>query len=93
MIKPVRNMILVSKKEVAEKLQSGLYMPGNVDEKISTGEVVGVGSGHLTSGGVVVPLEVNVGDNVVFNKHLAVEITIDGKKLFALREDQIFCIL
>jgi len=93
MVKPVRSMILVSKKEAEEKTASGLFMPGNVDEKMSTGEVVAVGSGHLTSGGAVVPLEVNVGDNVMFDNSTALQITVDGKKLFALREDQIYCIL
>lgn len=93
MVKPVRNMVLVSKKEAEEKTPSGLYMPQNVDEKVSTGEVVAVGSGHLTSGGMVVPLEVKVGDTVAFNKNMAVDLVVDGKKYLLLREDQLYCIV
>ena len=93
MVKPVRNMLLVSKSETEVKTLSGLYVPQTVDEKTSTGVVVAVGSGHLVSSGKVVPLEVEVDDKVVFNKNLAVEITVDGKKLFLLREDQVYCVL
>lgn len=92
MVKPVRNLILVSKKESEQQTPSGLFMP-TLNESVSTGEVIAVGSGHLTSGGAVVPLEVNVGDNVMFDNSTALQITVDGKKLFALREDQIYCIL
>jgi chaperonin GroES len=93
MVKPIRNQILVSKKEAEEKTASGLFMPQIVDEKVSSGEVVAVGSGHLTSSGVVIPLEVQVGDKVVFNKNMAVEINVDGKKLLLLREDNLYCVL
>jgi len=92
MVKPVRNMILVSKKDAEEKLPSGLFVI-TAEEKVSTGSVVAVGSGHLTSGGVVVPLEIAVDDVVAFNKNMAVEITVDGQKLFLMREDQVYCIL
>jgi chaperonin GroES len=93
MVKPVRNMILVKKNEVAEKLSSGLYIPQTLDERMSTGKVVAVGSGHLTSNGATVPLEVKVDDVVAFDKSMTVEITIEGQKLLLMREDQLFCIL
>jgi len=92
MAKPVRNMILVSKKDAEEKTPSGLFIV-EAEEKISTGTVVAVGSGHLTSGGVTVPLEVKEGDVVAFNKNMAVEITVEGQKLLLLREDQVYCVL
>lgn len=92
MVKPVRNMILVSKRDSEEKTASGLYMVV-AEEKVSTGTVIAVGSGHLTSGGVTVPLEIKTGDVVAFNKNMATEITVEGQKLLLMREDQVYCVL
>jgi len=93
MAKPIRNMILVRKNNQEQKTSSGLFVPQNVDEKVSTGTVVAVGSGNLTYSGKIVKLEVSVGDTVAFNKNASVEITIDNEKLILLREDQIYCVL
>ena len=91
--KVLRNRIVVSKDEAVEKLASGLYVPGNTDEKIVTGTVLAVGSGHLSSTGLLAPLEVKPSDKVVFNKNMAVDIKVDSQTYWILTEDQVLCIL
>lgn len=92
-MKPLRDCVIVSRDEAAKQTTSGLFIPANVDEKVVTGVVLAVGTGRLTSDGKSVPLEVSVGDKVVFNKNLAIEIKVDGETVSLLREDQIYCVL
>lgn len=91
--KVLRNRILVSKDEAVEKLESGLYVPGNTDEKIVTGTVLYVGSGHLSNTGLLIPLEVKPNDKIVFNKNMATDIKVGSKTYWILSEDQILCVL
>jgi chaperonin GroES len=91
-LKPLRDFLLVSRNDAPKQTAGGLYVPETVDEKIVTGTVVAVGSGRLTTDGTVVPLEVSVGDRVIFNKSYAVEIKEDNNTFLLLREEQIFCV-
>jgi chaperonin GroES len=91
--KVLRNRIIVSKDEAIEKLASGLYVPGNTDEKVVTGTVLSVGSGHLSNTGLLIPLEVKANDRVVFNKNMATEVKVDSQTYWILSEDQILCVL
>lgn len=93
MAKPIRGMILVKKIEEDEKLSSGLYKPQTMDEKVSTGTVVATGSGHLTSSGIIIPLEIKEGNKILFNKNMAVEVTVNDEKLFLMKEEQVYCVL
>lgn len=92
-VQPLRDFVAVVKDEGPKQTPGGLYVPTTVEDKIVTGTVVAVGSGHFTPKGMSVPLEVTVGDKVVFNKNLAVEVKQDGESVSILREDQILCIL
>ena len=87
-IQPIRDYIVVSKEEAAQTTASGLYI-AHTEEKIIRGTVLAVGSGRLSINGAVVPLEVAVGDKVVFNKNMAVEITDGEEKVLLLREEQL----
>lgn len=93
-IQPLRDFVLVSKEDAEEKTPGGLiYRPATVEDKIIKGLVIAVGSGRVGTDGVVVPLEVHVGDRVVFNKNFATELTNGGETALILREDQILCIV
>ncbi|HVY35818.1 MAG TPA: co-chaperone GroES [Candidatus Paceibacterota bacterium] len=77
-----------------KKSASGLIIPETAGkEKPERGIVVAVGKGKKNDAGVYVPLEVNVGDDVVFSKYGPDEITVDGIVYFILREDQILAIV
>ena len=92
MIIPIRDSIVVKKEETASKSSGGLYI-AHVEEKNVKGTVIAVGSGRVTMSGGVVPLDVAVGDKVLFNKSAASEVK-DGEETFlVLREDGVICIL
>lgn len=93
-IQPLRDFVLVVKEKTDEKTPGGLlYRPDTVEEKIIRATVVAIGSGRVTLDGSVVPMEVAVGDRVVFNKSLATELTDGEEKVLILREDQLLCIM
>jgi chaperonin GroES len=91
-VQPLRDYLVVTKEEGAKTTEGGLYI-AHTEEKNATGTVVAVGSGRITMSGVVVPLEVAVGDKIMFNKNLATEAKDGNKVVFVLREDQVICIL
>lgn len=91
-VHPIRDFIVVTKDAGPEKSPGGLFI-AHTEEKNITGTVIAVGSGRVTMNGSVVPLDVNVGDKVVFNKNLATEVKDGGESVLVLREDQVLCIL
>ena len=91
-LKPLRDYLLVSKNDMPKQTAGGLFVPDTVDEKNVTGTVLAVGSGRLTSNGITVPLEVSVGDKVMFNKNYAIELKLDGTTYLLLKEEQVFCL-
>ena len=90
---PLRDFILVSKEEPAKQTASGIYMPDTAEDKVVTGTVTAVGSGRVTSDGTVVPLEVRVGDKVIFNKNYATDLKVDERTFLLLKEEQVFCVI
>lgn len=94
MIKVLRDFVAVEKKKEEEKKSaSGLIMVSvSGDNKLVVGEVVAVGSGHLTDGGVF-PLEVKKGNKITFSKGSAVEVSDGETEYWVLREDSILAVL
>jgi chaperonin GroES len=89
----LRDFLAVKRDEVAKQTASGLFLPGETDDKNVTGTVVAVGSGRVSVNGVIVPLEVKVGDKIAFNKNMAVELKDGGETVVILREDQVLAVL
>jgi chaperonin GroES len=92
-IVPLRDFVVVVKDEAVKQTAGGLFVPTTVEEKIVTGTVFAVGSGRVVVDGTVVPLEVAVGDKVVFNKHMATELKVDGVVVQLLKEEHLLCVL
>lgn len=92
-VQPLRDFVVVVKEEAPQKTEGGLFIPGNVDGKTATATIVAVGSGRVTLDGTVVPLEVKVGDKIVFNVNLGTEVKVEGKTAYVLREDQILYVV
>ena len=93
-VRPLRDAVIVSRIKEDERAGSGLIIkPSTVENRVVNGKVLAVGSGHLTNAGAVVPLEVQVGDVVVFDKQLAVELKIDGETVYRLREEHILGVM
>lgn len=87
-IKPLADRVLVEPKEAEEKTASGLYIPDTAKEKPQRGKVVAAGSGKKDE-----PMEVKVGDEVLYGKYSGTEITVDGKDYLIMRQSDILAIV
>lgn len=92
MIVPIRDFIVVKKEEAAQTTSSGLFI-AHAEEKNTKGAVVAVGMGRVTMNGYIIPLDVGVGDTILFNKNNAVEVKDNNETFFVLREDNVICVL
>ena len=91
-VQPIRDFIVVRREDAAQTSSGGLYI-AHAEEKNVKGTVLAVGSGRVTMSGGVVPLDVQTGDKVLFNKNSAVEVKDGNETLLVLREDNIICVL
>ncbi|CAB4196879.1 GroS Co-chaperonin GroES (HSP10) [uncultured Caudovirales phage] len=92
-VQPLHDFVVVNKDDAPTQTPGGIFMPGTVEDKFVTGTVTVVGPGRLTSAGVVVPLQVSVGDRVVFNKSMGIEVKLNGETALLVREEQVLCVL
>ena len=93
-IRPIGDRIAVKPVAVEEKTKSGNVLPGSAQEKPHQGEVVAVGSGYVSQAtGQRIPLEVKVGDKVVYGRHAGVDVKFDGEELILLTENDILVVL
>jgi chaperonin GroES len=74
-------------------MQGGLYIPDSAKEKPQEGEVVAVGKGKRLEDGKVVPLDVEVGNRILFGKYSGSDIKLDGDEFMIMREDEVLGIL
>jgi len=85
--------VIVRRVEGEEKTKGGIIIPDTAKEKPMEGEIVAAGPGRLTDDGKTLPLEVKVGDRVLFGKYSGNEIKIDGEDLVMMKEEDILGIL
>ncbi len=89
---PLADRVVVRSLEETEQTRGGLYIPDTAKEKPQQGEVLAVGPGRFDEGKRV-PMEVKVGDKVLYGKYSGTEVTIDGEILLILRESDVLAIL
>ncbi len=93
-IRPLHDRIVVRRKEEEEKTAGGIVLPGSAKEKPNQGEVVAVGNGRILDNGETRPVDVKVGDTVVFGKYAGSDtIEVDGEELVILSESDIKAII
>lgn len=92
-IKPLHDRAVVRRLEEERTTAGGIVIPDSAAEKPSRGEVVAVGTGKILENGQVRPLDVRVGDKVLFGKYAGTEIKIDGEEYVVMREDDIMAVL
>ncbi len=92
MLKPLADRVVVKVFSEEEKTKGGIVLPDTAKEKPQEGEVIAVGSGRRLDNGSVVPLEVKVGDRVIFAKYGGTEVKIDDEEYLILRESDILAI-
>jgi len=91
-IKPLGDRIVIKVLEKEEKTKGGIVLPDTAKEKPQKGEVLAVGSGEIIDGKKV-PLEVKVGDTVIFSKYAGTEVKIDDVEYLILRQSDVLAIL
>ncbi len=92
-IRPLYDRIVVKRLEDKEVKIGGLFIPDSAKEKPQEGEVVAVGKGKRLEDGTVVPLDVKVGDTILFGKYSGSDIKIDGAEYMIMREDEVLGIV
>ncbi len=91
-VKPLSDRVLVKPVEREEMTKGGIYLPDTVKDKPQEGKVIAVGVGKRNEKGEIVPMEVKVGDTVIYAKYGGTEIKEDGETLMILRESDILAI-
>jgi chaperonin GroES len=92
-VRPLHDRILIKRVEEEQKTSGGIIIPDTAKEKPQEGRVIAVGNGKVTDEGKVIPLEVSVGDRILFGKYSGSEITLDGEEHLIIREEDVLAIL
>ena len=88
-IRPLHDRVVVRRKEEETTTPGGIVLPGSAAEKPVQGEVLAVGKGKILENGDVRPLDVKVGDTVLFGKYSGTEVKINGEEVLVMREEDI----
>jgi len=92
-LRPLQDRIIVKRVEEEQKTAGGIFIPETAKEKPQRGEIIAVGNGKKTEDGKVLPLDVKVGDKVLFGKYAGTEIKVEGEELLMMREDDILAVV
>lgn len=92
-LKPLADRIVVKVMTSEEKTKGGLYLPDTAKEKPQEGEVVAVGSGKVLENGQKLPLELKVGDRIIFSKYAGTEVKIDGDEYVIFSERDVLAVI
>lgn len=92
-IKPLGERVVLKVLESEEKTKSGIVLPDTAKEKPQMGKVLAVGSGRILDNGQKEPLEVKVGEKVLFAKYAGTEVKLDGEEYMVLKENDILAVI
>jgi chaperonin GroES len=88
-IRPLHDRVVVKRIEAQEQKHGSLFIPDSAKEKPQEGEVVAIGNGKRDDKGEIHPLDVKVGDRILFGKYSGSDIKMDGQEYLIMREDEI----
>lgn len=91
-IKPLGDRIIIRVIESEETTKSGIVLPGTAKEKPMQGEVLAVGSGEMVDGKKI-PLELKVGDKVIYSKYAGTEVKMDGNEYLIVRQSDVLAVI
>ncbi len=92
-VRPLQDRILVKRIDEEEKTKGGIIIPDSAKEKPMEGKVVAVGKGKILEDGKVLPLDVKVGDRILFAKYAGTDIKIGGEEHMIMREEEVLGII
>src|ERR1022692_2837438 len=91
--RPLHDRVVVKRIDAEDKSTGGIIIPDTAKEKPSQGEVVGVGPGGRDDNGKLIPIDIKVGDRVLFGKWSGTEVKIDGVEFLIMKESDIMGVL
>ena len=92
-LRPLHDRVVVKRLDNERTTASGIVIPDNAAEKPDQGEVVAVGNGKILEDGKTKPVDVKVGEKILFGKYSGQTVKVDGDELLVLREDDIMAII
>ena len=93
MLKPLADRVVVKPSQAEEMTKGGIIVPDTAKEKPVWGEVIAAGPGRVSDDGKTIPMEVKIGNKVLYGKYSGTEVTIEGEELLLMRESDIFAIM
>src|ERR1700744_1656320 len=91
-IRPLHDRVIVKRLEEERTSPGGIVIPDSAAEKPVQGKIMAVGKGKILEDGTVRPLDVKVGDKILFGKYSGTEVKIDGDELVVMREDDLMAV-
>lgn len=88
-LQPLHDRVVIKRIEETEKTRSGLFIPDTAKEKPQQGEVIAVGAGQILESGKRIPLDLKVGDHVLFGKNAGMDVIIGDEEYVIMREREI----
>jgi chaperonin GroES len=92
-IQPLQDRVLVKPLETGEMKKGGIIIPDTAKEKPQEAEVIAIGPGRVSDDGKLIPVNVKVGDKILFGKYSGTEVTVDGIEYLFMRESDILAVL
>jgi chaperonin GroES len=92
-IRPLHDRVIVKRLESETKSAGGIVIPDSAAEKPVQGKVVAVGKGKILEDGTVRPLDVKIGDKILFGKYSGTEVKVDGDELVVMREEDVMAVI
>jgi chaperonin GroES len=92
-LRPLGDRIVVEPLEAEEKTKGGIILPDTAKEKPQEGKVVAIGKGKIDENGKPLPMEVKMGDKILYGKYAGTEITVEGKEYMILKEEDILAVV
>ncbi len=92
-LRPLHDRVVVKRMEEERTSPGGIVIPDSATEKPIKGEVLAVGNGKISDSGDVRPLDLKVGDTVLFGKYSGTEVKVDGEDLLVMREDDVMAVI
>lgn len=92
-LKPLADRVVIKPSKAEEMTKGGIIVPDTAKEKPVWGDVIAVGPGRTSDDGKLIPMEIKVGDKVLYGKYSGTEVTMEGEELLIMRENDIFAVM
>jgi len=92
-IQPLQDRVLVKTLDTGEMKKGGIIIPDTAKEKPQEAEVIAIGPGRVSDDGKLIPVNVKVGDKILYGKYSGTEVTVDGTEYLFMRESDILAVI